>query len=137
VPQANEKEELSARAKGDVVAGLLPLVDNFELARTQVKPETEGEQKINNSYQVRPVCCTFVQLLLMHCLLMLMNLVATWYVQQAVCLAECFKAVAKESAGPCWRVMGLTEMPDVFVLILLLLPPLRACRVCTSRWWTS
>jgi hypothetical protein len=51
--QAVEKDELSTRAKGDVVLGLLPLVDNFELARTQVKAETEAEQKINNSYQVR------------------------------------------------------------------------------------
>lgn len=51
--QADEKAELSSRAKGDVVLGLLPLVDNFELARTQVKAETEAEQKINNSYQVR------------------------------------------------------------------------------------
>lgn len=51
--QADEKAELSTRAKGDVVANLLPLVDNFELARTQVKAETEAEQKINNSYQVR------------------------------------------------------------------------------------
>lgn len=50
--QATEKDELSSRAKGDVVLGLLPLVDNFELARTQVKAETEAEQKINNSYQV-------------------------------------------------------------------------------------
>eukprot|EP00877_Chromochloris_zofingiensis_P009546 jgi/Chrzof1/4845/Cz15g01110.t1 len=48
---AGEKEELSSRAKGDVVATLLPLVDNFELARTQVKAESEAEQKINNSYQ--------------------------------------------------------------------------------------
>ncbi|WIA28775.1 hypothetical protein OEZ86_011307 [Tetradesmus obliquus] len=48
---AAEKDELSSRAKGDVIAGLLPCLDNFELARTQVKPETEGEQKINNSYQ--------------------------------------------------------------------------------------
>ncbi|GBG00499.1 nucleotide release factor, partial [Raphidocelis subcapitata] len=48
---AKEKDELSSRAKGDVVTGLLPLVDAFELARTQVKAETEGEQKINNSYQ--------------------------------------------------------------------------------------
>lgn len=53
--QAVEKDELSSRAKGDVVASLLPLVDNFELARTQVKAETEGEQKINNSYQVQVV----------------------------------------------------------------------------------
>ena len=29
----------------------MPLVDNFELARAQVKAETEGEQKINASYQ--------------------------------------------------------------------------------------
>jgi hypothetical protein len=50
--QAAEKDELSSRAKGDVVMSLLPLVDNFELARTQVKAETEAEQKINNSYQV-------------------------------------------------------------------------------------
>lgn len=35
-PQAKEKDELAARAKGDMVLGLLPLVDNFELARTQV-----------------------------------------------------------------------------------------------------
>jgi molecular chaperone GrpE len=37
--------------KGDIVKELLPMIDNFELARTQVKAETEGEQKINNSYQ--------------------------------------------------------------------------------------
>lgn len=48
---ANEKEELAGRAKGDMVEQLLPLVDNFELARTQVKPETEAEEKINASYQ--------------------------------------------------------------------------------------
>lgn len=50
--QAVEKDELASRAKGDVVLNLIPLVDNFELARTQVKAETEAEQKINNSYQV-------------------------------------------------------------------------------------
>ncbi len=38
--------------RGDIVTSLLPVVDNFELARTQVKAETEAEQKINNSYQV-------------------------------------------------------------------------------------
>ncbi|KAI8466442.1 MAG: GrpE-domain-containing protein [Monoraphidium minutum] len=48
---AQEKEELGSRARGDVVTGLLPLVDNFELARTQVKTETEGEAKIQASYQ--------------------------------------------------------------------------------------
>ncbi|KIZ07929.1 molecular chaperone GrpE [Monoraphidium neglectum] len=48
---AKEKDELGSRAKGDVVVGLLPLVDNFELARTQVKTETDGEAKIQASYQ--------------------------------------------------------------------------------------
>lgn len=46
-----EKLELSMRVKGDMITDLLPLLDNFELARTQVKAETEGEIKINNSYQ--------------------------------------------------------------------------------------
>lgn len=48
---AQEKEQISEKVRCDIVADLLPLVDNFELARTQVKAETEGEQKINNSYQ--------------------------------------------------------------------------------------
>lgn len=38
-------------SKGDVMKQLLPIIDGFEQARTQVKAETEGEQKINNSYQ--------------------------------------------------------------------------------------
>ncbi|GFR50453.1 hypothetical protein Agub_g12674 [Astrephomene gubernaculifera] len=46
-----ESAQLTDSVRGDVVKELLPLVDNFELARTQVKAETEGEQKINNSYQ--------------------------------------------------------------------------------------
>lgn len=46
-----EKAAISSNVKSDVVKDLLPLVDNFELARTQVKAETEAEQKINNSYQ--------------------------------------------------------------------------------------
>lgn len=46
-----ENAQLSDQVRGDVVKELLPLVDNFELARTQVKAETEAEQKINNSYQ--------------------------------------------------------------------------------------
>jgi len=56
------------------VAELLPLVDNFELARTQVKVESEGENKINSSYQVRAcecVCkcvCLCHPLCLCHCL---------------------------------------------------------------------
>lgn len=33
---ATEKEELTDRVRGDVLQQLLPLIDNFELARTQV-----------------------------------------------------------------------------------------------------
>jgi len=50
--QAGEKEAIAGNVKGSVVAELLPLIDNFELARTQVKVESEGENKINSSYQV-------------------------------------------------------------------------------------
>ena len=53
--QRDEKDQLADSVRGDVVTSLLPVVDNFELARTQVKAETEAEQKINNSYQVRVV----------------------------------------------------------------------------------
>ncbi|GAX81060.1 hypothetical protein CEUSTIGMA_g8495.t1 [Chlamydomonas eustigma] len=47
----DEKDQLAVSVRGDVVTSLLPVVDNFELARTQVKAESEAEQKINNSYQ--------------------------------------------------------------------------------------
>ena len=48
---AKEKENLAAQAKKDVITLLLPVVDNFERARTQLKPETEGEKAIHSSYQ--------------------------------------------------------------------------------------
>ena len=50
--QALEKEALGANVRSKVVTDLLPLIDNFDLAAANVKPETEGEEKINNSYQV-------------------------------------------------------------------------------------
>ncbi|KAG2491990.1 hypothetical protein HYH03_009720 [Edaphochlamys debaryana] len=46
-----ESAQITDNVRSDVIKELLPLVDNFELARTQVKAETESEQKINNSYQ--------------------------------------------------------------------------------------
>lgn len=48
-----ERERLSlvTNAKGEVVESLLPVLDNFDRANTQIKVETEGEGKINNSYQ--------------------------------------------------------------------------------------
>ena len=46
-----EKEEIATRGRGDVLEELLPLIDNFEMAAKSIKIETEGEEKINNSYQ--------------------------------------------------------------------------------------
>ncbi|ONK81910.1 uncharacterized protein A4U43_C01F34180 [Asparagus officinalis] len=48
-----ERDRLSLMEKvqGEVVESLLPVLDNFERAKTQIKVETQGEEKINNSYQ--------------------------------------------------------------------------------------
>lgn len=48
-----ERERLSlmTNVQGEVIESLLPVLDNFERAKTQIKVETEGEDKINNSYQ--------------------------------------------------------------------------------------
>lgn len=48
---AMEKDTLKIAIKGDTVAELLPLIDNFELAQRQLKVETEGEKKIDGAYQ--------------------------------------------------------------------------------------
>lgn len=48
---SKEKENLAEQAKVDVITHLLPVVDNFERARTQIKPTNEGEKGIHNSYQ--------------------------------------------------------------------------------------
>lgn len=48
-----ERDRLSlvTNAQGEVVESFLSVLDNFERAKTQIKVETEGEEKINNSYQ--------------------------------------------------------------------------------------
>jgi molecular chaperone GrpE len=46
-----EKEELETQIKCNTVKELLPVVDNFERARSQIKPQTEGESNIHKSYQ--------------------------------------------------------------------------------------
>lgn len=46
-----EKENLEQQAKKNIITELLPVVDNFERARTQLKPDTEGEKAIHSSYQ--------------------------------------------------------------------------------------
>lgn len=49
----SEKERLRVRsdAQGEVVESFLPMIDNFERAKQQIKPETEKEKKIDTSYQ--------------------------------------------------------------------------------------
>ena len=48
---AKEKENLESQTKKNVITHLLPVVDNFERARTQLKPDSEGEKAIHGSYQ--------------------------------------------------------------------------------------
>ncbi|MDF5713844.1 MAG: nucleotide exchange factor GrpE [Rhizonema sp. NSF051] len=46
-----EKEELEQQVKRNTINELLPIVDNFERARAQLKPQTDGEMAIHKSYQ--------------------------------------------------------------------------------------
>lgn len=46
-----EKEELDLQVKCTTLTKLLPIVDNFERARSQIKPQNEGEMNIHKSYQ--------------------------------------------------------------------------------------
>lgn len=46
-----EKEDLEQQIKGNTITELLPVVDNFERARSQLKPQTEAEMSIHKSYQ--------------------------------------------------------------------------------------
>lgn len=46
-----ERVSLLTNAQGEVVESLLLVLDNFERAKAQIKVETDGEEKINNSYQ--------------------------------------------------------------------------------------
>jgi molecular chaperone GrpE len=48
---SKEKEDLEVQIKGNTVTELLPVVDNFERARSQIKPQTEAEMTIHKSYQ--------------------------------------------------------------------------------------
>ena len=42
--------------KGDTILALVPLVDSFEGAKTSLKPESEGEKRIDAAYQVTALC---------------------------------------------------------------------------------
>lgn len=46
-----EKEELETKIKGKTLMEILGVVDNFERARTQIKPANDGETAIHKSYQ--------------------------------------------------------------------------------------
>nr|WP_264320145.1 nucleotide exchange factor GrpE [Zarconia navalis] len=46
-----EKEELEKQAQCTAIEELLPVVDNFERARSQIKPQTDEELAIHKSYQ--------------------------------------------------------------------------------------
>jgi molecular chaperone GrpE len=48
---AKEKEELELRIKCNTITDILSVVDNFERARTQIKPQNDGELEIHKSYQ--------------------------------------------------------------------------------------
>lgn len=48
---AKEKEELQQTINKKTINELLPVVDNFERARTQIKPANDGEMGIHKSYQ--------------------------------------------------------------------------------------
>ncbi len=48
---SKEKEELEQQIKKKTINEILTVVDNFERARTQIKPANDGEMNIHKSYQ--------------------------------------------------------------------------------------
>ncbi|MBE9076185.1 nucleotide exchange factor GrpE [Romeria aff. gracilis LEGE 07310] len=48
---SKEKEDLEAQVKCNTIGALLEVIDNFERARSQIKPQTEAEMTIHKSYQ--------------------------------------------------------------------------------------
>lgn len=46
-----EKADLEDQIKCKTIQEMLPVVDNFERARSQIKPQNEGEMNIHKSYQ--------------------------------------------------------------------------------------
>lgn len=46
-----EKEDLEQQIKCATIVELLPVVDNFERARSHIKPQTDAEMNIHKSYQ--------------------------------------------------------------------------------------
>ncbi len=48
---AKEREDQETQIRCNTITELLPVIDNFERARAQIKPQTEGEMTIHKSYQ--------------------------------------------------------------------------------------
>ncbi len=48
---SKEKEDIEVQVKCATINEILSVVDNFERARTQIKPQTDGEMGIHKSYQ--------------------------------------------------------------------------------------
>ncbi len=48
---ATERENLEVQVKCNTITGLLEVVDNFERARSHIKPQNDGEMAIHKSYQ--------------------------------------------------------------------------------------
>ncbi|MDZ7954900.1 nucleotide exchange factor GrpE [Nostoc sp. DedQUE09] len=48
---SKEKEDLELQVKRNTILELLPVVDNFERARSHLKPQSEGEMTMHKSYQ--------------------------------------------------------------------------------------
>ncbi|MGB7084126.1 MAG: nucleotide exchange factor GrpE [Phormidesmis sp.] len=46
-----ERENLEVQVKCNTISALLEVVDNFERARSQIKPQNDGEMAIHKSYQ--------------------------------------------------------------------------------------
>lgn len=48
---SKEKEDIESQVKCATIVELLSVVDNFERARNQIKPQNDGEMNIHKSYQ--------------------------------------------------------------------------------------
>lgn len=48
---SKEREDQQLQIKCNTISELLPVIDNFERARSQIKPQTEQEMTIHKSYQ--------------------------------------------------------------------------------------
>lgn len=48
---SREKEDLELQVKCSTISNMLEIVDNFERARAQIKPQNDGEMAVHKSYQ--------------------------------------------------------------------------------------